>query len=78
MAKITDPYQCDECGAKKNSNGWFLGRPLDGNCIILSKWDENMAEKEGVKHICGIDCAMRFTAKELGKIYLPCCVSDSV
>ncbi len=69
MAKIPNPYSCDECGVpKKPSNGWFL---LFSSVkkVTVDEWDDELAESEGVKHLCGISCVLKVTGRELVKFY---------
>lgn len=78
--KIPDPWKCDECGGNKTpTNHWFLGLPqslfavgvlhekFKGSAVV--EWHDKLAEMEGVKHICGIECAQKYSGKELAKVY---------
>ena len=69
MAKNQHPYECDECGVKKQpSNGWFLFLPNAG-VVTISMWDDTLADNEGTKHLCGISCVLKVTGRELVKFY---------
>jgi hypothetical protein len=74
MAKNLSPFICDICGVSKSpSNRWFCAwvEPLAQNAdeVRIKKWADELAEKNGVQHICGIDCASRWCVRELAKIY---------
>jgi len=85
MSKIPSPWQCDMCTAhKKPSNGWFVAwttiatpqapsafipAGTDNVLVIVAKWDDEIAERPEVQHLCGIECVTRWQAKELAKIY---------
>jgi hypothetical protein len=74
MSKIPNPWQCDICSTpKKPSNGWFVALiefpKTESERVVIMKWNDSLAEQEGVSHICGLDCASRWLVKELAKIY---------
>ncbi len=74
MAKIEQPYLCDICQqAKRPSNGWFCAfvesPETEAVRVIVVKWNDELAEREDVRHICGIDCGSRWLVKELARIY---------
>ena len=71
MAKIDHPYVCDECSTqKKPSNGWFLlyVNPATHG-VTTDPWDDEKAEANGVKHLCGISCVLKVAGRELAKVY---------
>jgi len=66
MAKIKQPYQCDECGKprEKDANHWWLmwvelpiGRTPEE--LMISPWNLEKTEKDGVKHLCGQECVQK-------------------
>jgi len=78
--RIDNPYSCDSCQSKKNpSNGWWLLfvcnvnteinlHPLKlGEGTVVIPWDDEVADIDGVKHLCGIDCVLKAVARELSK-----------
>lgn len=70
MAKNPTPFYCDECNTPKTpSNNWLLMNPLSPTGINIFKWDDEKAEIQGVKHLCGIQCVLKAAGKELAKIY---------
>src|ERR1035438_2390021 len=65
--KITSPFSCDLCKAyKKETNNWLLGTVL-ANGVSVTKWTDAGAKRKGVRHICGVRCAVSFTQEELSK-----------
>lgn len=83
MTVIASPYKCEECPElKRPSNGWFIGLHV-GNlnlavggdtemqitrAALVCEWTDALAAKIGVAHLCGIDCALRWQAKQLAKL----------
>jgi hypothetical protein len=76
--KIDSPYECDVCKTKKGEgNRWLMGDVLhkrypdssvSTNMIGLRPWQEEIADEEGVKHLCSDKCALTWQANELIKL----------
>ena len=83
MSKI-NTYACDICKVqKKEVNHWFIGFAYHGvsdssNCISLYPWRDSVLNNDA-KHLCGIECSMKWAAKELSKLVgNECVVTDTV
>lgn len=92
MTVITQPYKCEECPElKRPSNGWFIGLNIANmtlsvgvdfkitHAAIVCAWTDELAVNQGVAHLCGIDCALKWEAKQLAKLqsgYIAPRVSD--
>jgi hypothetical protein len=70
--KVESPYRCDYCqNIKAATNHWFL-RPtlnLEPGIFEIFTWDEVLAEKPGIEHVCGQECASRAMAKWMQEMY---------
>jgi len=69
-----DTFSCDVCGElRKDTNHWFLafsnfGKPeFTITEVALKVWSEHEAKFGGYVHLCGIECATKFVARELAK-----------
>lgn len=65
-------YTCDVCSARRGeSNHWYLAIPVRREYMVilfaLSEWNEAGARLTGTRHICGLECAIRFMARCLDK-----------
>jgi hypothetical protein len=81
MARICDPYRCDECGGlKQESNRWYLIFPkqdidfeigsnvdVPATGIFITAWQADLADHDGVKHSCGLDCVVKIVMKSIGQ-----------
>jgi len=68
MAKL-NTFECDICHVqkKKDEKGWLMSFAEAGHPVKFYKWDEETAQ-EGltIKHLCGIECAQKWLAQQLG------------
>jgi len=51
-----------------------LAQPMPGAPmfeVVISKWDDVLAEIEGARHVCGIDCALKVTARLMAETFFP-------
>lgn len=67
--KLPNPYKCDECGAlKQDVNHWWLlllgyrlfpnWPPILDSSFLLIRWDVDIADRDGVVHLCSQKCAI--------------------
>jgi hypothetical protein len=81
VAKIKSPYTCDVCGIEKQpSNNWLLGvfgrltsvvvsiKSVAMSGVVIMPWHPEVADAEGVQHLCGVECAQKFTGREVMKL----------
>jgi hypothetical protein len=73
MSFNPNPFNCDICSEpKKETNHWFLGLlantepTIQGFQVVL--WHDKLAKLKGVAHICGLECAAKWTIKQLSTI----------
>lgn len=75
MSKLANPWKCDNaaCGKLRESDAnhwWLIGRQehSGGPYIVISPWDTQAADAAGVKHGCGIDCALKIAARAMDEM----------
>ena len=69
-------FFCDECHAqRKEANHWFIasrrgdGFLMDqnvGDSILIFRFTDEIAKREGIIHLCGAVCVHKFVDKFLG------------
>jgi len=76
VTKLANPWKCDNptCGIlrENDANHWLIirvwvidpdSRSFEGESqVIISRWNGELAEFEGTKHACGIDCGLKIAA----------------
>jgi hypothetical protein len=70
----SEVYICDECQAtKKDVNHWWLlsspERTVAGE-IIFSPWNDDIANDDGVKHLCGQACVIQAVSKSMTEMLI--------
>jgi len=77
MSKLANPWKCDASGCgmlrANDTNHWLLLYTQDADRsvthekpaieVVISPWDERLAEFAWVKHSCGIDCGLKVAAQ---------------
>jgi hypothetical protein len=59
--------KCDVCGQiKDTSNHWLLAQEIEHG-FWISDWQESLADREGVMHLCGEACMVKEQSKHLRK-----------
>ena len=66
MKSIVYTCQCGE--TRKQTNHWFLIKPLSNGKIVCMPWIDKIASQKGIEHICGRECLTKYIAKWTGAI----------
>ncbi len=89
MSKLANPWKCDACGILRanDTNHWLMiyvsrtlsARVLSGGSpmICVEPWNDAMAEQEGTKHACGIDCGLKIIAQLIVEKFFPAEISSA-
>jgi hypothetical protein len=60
--KLPNPYRCNYClNLKGEANHWYLHflSSVAGSAFILDWWDDTLAQRDDVEHICSQACASK-------------------
>ena len=64
MSKLAHPYKCNGCEKLRTNDAnhwWLLWFVADEDYpegeLSLCKWDEEWAQRDDVRHVCGQECA---------------------
>lgn len=71
MAVNLHPFNCDKCNRPKDpTNNWLVGF-IGDKTFSLETWDDERALLEGAAHLCGAECAQRWTNEQLARLLAP-------
>jgi len=65
--KRSSPYTCDYCGADKGATNHWRLRDKTTDHFILMDWDDDLADQDGVEHICSESCASKALSRWMGQ-----------
>ena len=85
MSKLANPWKCDasNCGILRanDTNHWLViyrddafdrtSSPAIAKRICIEPWSDRLAEIEGTKHACGVDCGLKVTAQLIVEQFFP-------
>ncbi len=63
-------FTCDVCRTpKRDVNHWFMAevKLIPQIKVTIFEWDAALEPDNRLKHLCGVECACRFMARELGQ-----------
>jgi len=62
-----DSYSCDICTAQRGESNHYLlverGKGISSPCFRV--WDDRLAKRKTIGHVCGATCALKITDKWL-------------
>ncbi len=82
MSKLANPWKCDApgCGILRanDTNHWLLiaaasrvSPTVHEPLILIQPWADEVAERPGVKHACGVPCGLKIAAQLIAENFFP-------